>query len=155
MTKGRETQFEYACGEIGIAPVDTNQTASSYIYSLYNNSLIAEPILTFEYNSMDTITYTFGGLPDDANTTVYTLGITENQPNVTQWILDVVDVGYGVDSIKNSTAALALIDFSFVNIMLPNSEFNILKDKFIEIGMVYDYTGNYIWSSNKSCDEFP
>ena len=39
--------FYNKCGEIGIAPVDKTQPATSFVYTLYDNSLIAEPVITF------------------------------------------------------------------------------------------------------------
>ena len=77
---------------------------------------------------------TFGGLPDDVkNDTVYKLDIIDNQSSL-QWELPVMDVGYGNDSIKNSTADVASIDFTFGNIMLPYSEFDTIASRLIELG---------------------
>ena len=56
--------FYYECGEIGIGPVDKTQPATSFVYSLYDNSLIAEPTITFALNTNKTFwDFTFGGLP--------------------------------------------------------------------------------------------
>ena len=58
-------QFKYdGCGEIGIGPVDINEPATSFVYTLHNNSLIAEPVITFAL-ILNTYVFnmTFGGLP--------------------------------------------------------------------------------------------
>lgn len=98
-----ESAFPGKCGVLGLGPINQNETATSYLYSLFNSSMIAKPLVTLAQSTADTnVNMMFGGIPDDLkNATVYSLKQSIKAPADIGWALDVRDVGFGTSIFRN------------------------------------------------------